>query len=129
MESVVGSADLESRTVPEEFGVEFYAGSPTAGPRMERSDAVGVTVSMLGLLKECRTLGYDCAILTRRLRISRTIEAEDSSEAFDERNLIGVRMSVRRGGGASRVVTLSKVVRRASTRALTARPKSFSKWS
>lgn len=107
LESLVKVADLESCTVPESFEVEFYAGKLVLGSRVE--DPIDAS-SILGLLKEYRMPNYEYTIVTRKTTVLKSIRADDLAEAFEEKNLIEVRVSLKHREKTAKAITVSRVV-------------------
>ncbi|MEM1527702.1 MAG: hypothetical protein QXS62_03210, partial [Sulfolobales archaeon] len=107
LESIVKVADLESCTVPDSFEVEFYAGKLTLGTRTESSDIIS---SSLSLLKEYKVPEYEPTLTIRRLRTIKTIRADDSTEAYEEKNLVEIEASLRYREGLTRAAPTTKVL-------------------
>ncbi len=106
VESMVRVADLERCDVPESFEVEFYSGKLTLGSQEEASSSID---DILNLLRDYRLPGYEQVVTLRRLRMRRSIKADDLTEALEERNLVEVRVDLKRAEGVSRDITLSRV--------------------
>ncbi|MEM2196036.1 MAG: metallopeptidase TldD-related protein [Sulfolobales archaeon] len=107
LESIVKVADLESCTVPDSFEVEFYTGKLTLGTRTESSDIIS---SSLSLLKEYKVPEYEPTLTIRRLRTIKTIRADDSTEAYEEKNLVEIEASLRYREGLTRAAPTTKVL-------------------
>ena len=107
LESIVKVADLESCAVPDSFEVEFYTGKLTLGSRTEGSDVVN---SALSFLKEYEIPGYYSTLTIKKQMTFKTIRADDSTEAYEEKNLVEVEVDLRNRRGAPRAITVSRVM-------------------
>lgn len=106
LESIIKTSELERCTVPENFEVEFYSGRLSLGSRESSSHTPN---SVMALLRESELSGLNHVVIVRNLRILRSIEAEDFTEGFEEKNLVEVWVNIRHRERTSRGISVGRV--------------------